>query len=469
MNDNLYPSFAILLVDDEPAWHLSISVSLERCAGITNVLTCQDSRSVMEILDREEIGLILLDLVMPHLGGEELLALIREQHPQIAVIVISGLNQLETAVRCIKMGAFDYYVKTDEEDRLMGGVMRAVRMIELERENREMSHCILTGALKHPRTFNSIVTTDRAMHGIFSYIEAVAQSPQPLLISGESGVGKEQIAHCAHLLSGCRGPLVAVNVAGLDDTVFADTLFGHVRGAFTGADQARRGMVEEACDGTLFLDEIGDLSVQSQVKLLRMLQEGEYFPIGSDRPKRMKARVIVATHQNLAAKQATGAFRRDLYYRLCTHHIQVPPLRERKNDIPLLLEHFLKEAAREQGKKKPTPPKELVQLLTTYSFPGNVRELRALVYDAVSIHRDHILSMESFLKVINRSGSDNGPAVSPPEQNPFIGIEHLPTFAECAELLVTEAMKRAKGNQSIAARLLGITQSALCKRLKRAR
>jgi DNA-binding NtrC family response regulator len=396
--------------------------------------------------------------------------MIREQHPEIAVIVISGLNQLETAVRCIKNGAFDYYVKTDEEDRLMGGVMRAVRMIELERENREMSNCILTGALKHPRVFKDIVTADRAMHGIFAYIEAVARSPQPLLISGESGVGKEQIAQSAHALSGCRGPLVAVNVAGLDDTVFADTLFGHVRGAFTGADQARRGMVEEAGDGTLFLDEIGDLSIPSQVKLLRLLQEGEYFPLGSDRPKRLKARVIVATHQNLAAKQAAGTFRRDLYYRLCTHHIQVPPLRERKGDIPLLLDHFLKEAASALGKKKPTPPKELTQLLATYSFPGNVRELRAMVYDAVSIHRDRILSMESFLKVIERPESHISPAVAIlSENNPFTNFEHLPTFVEGAELLVTEAMARASGNQSIAARLLGITQSALCKRLKRAR
>jgi DNA-binding NtrC family response regulator len=259
-------------------------------------------------------------------------------------------------------------------------------------------------------------------------------------------------------------------VAGLDDTVFADTLFGHVRGAFTGADQARRGMVEEAGDGTLFLDEIGDLSIPSQVKLLRLLQEGEYFPLGSDRPKRLKARVIVATHQNLAAKQAAGTFRRDLYYRLCTHHIQVPPLRERKGDIPLLLDHFLKEAASALGKKKPTPPKELTQLLATYSFPGNVRELRAMVYDAVSIHRDRILSMESFLKVIERPESHISPAVAMlSENNPFTNFEHLPTFVEGAELLVTEAMARASGNQSIAARLLGITQSALCKRLKRAR
>lgn len=190
MNQKPYPSFGILLVDDEPAWLMSIAVTMERCCGVTNVISCQDSRQVMDILDRTDIGLILLDLVMPHMGGEELLPLIRERHPEIAVIVISGMNQLETAVRCVRMGAFDYYVKTDEEDRLMGGVTRAIRMIELEHENREMSQYILDGALKHPACFSGIVTGDRAMQSIFSYIEAVAQSPQPLMISGESGVGK---------------------------------------------------------------------------------------------------------------------------------------------------------------------------------------------------------------------------------------------------------------------------------------
>jgi DNA-binding NtrC family response regulator len=470
MNETLYPPFGILLVDDEPAWLLSLSITLERCAGITNIATCEESRDVMGILGAKDVGIVLLDLTMPGLSGTDLLARITEEHPGVIVIVISGMNQLETAVGCMQAGAFDYYVKTAEEDRIVSGVLRAVRMLELQRENREMSKRLLSRTLQHPKAFVDIVTADHAMHAIFSYIEAVARSSEPLLISGESGVGKEFIAKAAHNLSGCRGPLVAVNVAGLDDTVFADTLFGHVRGAFTGADQARRGMVEEAGDGTLFLDEIGDLSIPSQVKLLRLLQEGEYFPLGSDRPKRLKARVIVATHQNLAAKQAAGTFRRDLYYRLCTHHIQIPPLRERKGDIPLLLDHFLKEAARELGKKKPTPPKELVQLLATYSFPGNVRELRAMVYDAVSMHRDRILSMESFFKVINRPDPEVGSAVATlQEHNPFAGFEHLPTFAEGAELLVTEAMARASGNQSIAARLLGITQSGLNKRLKSVR
>jgi DNA-binding NtrC family response regulator len=467
MNSSLYPYFGVLLVDDEPAWLRSLSLTLERSAGITNIITCQDSRKVLELLESNEIGLVLLDLTMPHLAGDELLAKIAERHPEIAVIIISGMNQVESAVNCIKLGAFDYFVKTVEEDRLVSGVLRAIRMLELERQNREMSSRMLSGELKCPAAFTGIVTTDRAMHAIFSYIEAVALSSEPLLIMGESGVGKELIAKAAHSLSGCRGQLVAVNVAGLDDNVFADTLFGHMRGAFTGADQPRRGMIEEAADGTLFLDEIGDLSIASQVKLLRLLQEGEYFPLGSDRPKRLKARVVVATHQDLSVKQAAGTFRRDLYYRLCTHMVNVPPLRERKGDLPPLLDHFLEDAARALGKKKPTPPRELLQLLATYSFPGNIRELKALVYNAVSVHRDRVLSMDTFLKTIGRPETkQQQDAVKGPEQNLYAGLERLPTFGEAAELLVEEAMSRANGNQTIAARLLGISQPALSKRLK---
>jgi DNA-binding NtrC family response regulator len=228
-------------------------------------------------------------------------------------------------------------------------------------------------------------------------------------------------------------------------------------------------MIEEATDGTLFLDEIGDLSIASQVKLLRLLQEGEYFPLGTDRPKRLKARVIFATHHDLAAKQAGGTFRRDLYYRLCTHHVQVPPLRERKCDIPLLLDHFLVEASRTLKKKKPTPPKELSQLLATYNFPGNVRELKAMVFNAVSIHTERILSMESFLKVIGRSEERSVQSVASFNRSILTGLTQLPTFGEAAEVLVDEALARANGNQTIAARLLGITQSALSKRLKMVR
>ncbi|MDD2501818.1 MAG: sigma-54 dependent transcriptional regulator [Geobacter sp.] len=466
MSETLFPSFGILLVDDEPAWLRSVSLTLERSAGITNIRTCSDSRQVLNLLTGGEIRLVLLDLTMPHLSGEELLTLIGEQHPEITCIVISGLNQVETAVNCIKKGAFDYFVKTLEEDRLTGGVLRAIRLLELERENREMSSRLANGGLRRPELFSSFVTGDPAMLTQFAYIEAVAKSPQPLLISGESGTGKELLARAAHAASGCKGPLVAVNVAGLDDTVFSDTLFGHQRGAYTGADQPRKGMIEEASDGTLFLDEIGDLSIASQVKLLRLLQEGEYYPLGSDRPKRLRARVIVATHADLAVKEAAGQFRRDLYYRLKTHQVRIPPLRERRCDIPLLLEHFMAEAALVLGKKKPTAPRELAQLLATYSFPGNVRELKALVYDAVSLHSGGVLSMERFIAAIGTTTPEQIADAGQERRNPFACCDRLPTFGEAADLLVTEAMLRSSNNQTIAARMLGISQPALSKRLK---
>jgi DNA-binding NtrC family response regulator len=460
----LAPTPGILLVDDEVAWLRSLSLTLER-AGIRRVVTCQDPRKVMDILAGDDISVVLLDLTMPHLSGEDLLARIAAEHPDISVIIVSGMNQVETAVRCMRLGAFDYHVKTEEEDRLVAGVLRALRMQELQRENLEVSSRLLSGELRHPEAFAAIVTQDRVMRTLFSYIEAVARSPQPLLITGESGVGKDLVAQATHRLSGSTGKLVAVNVAGLDDAVFADTLFGHVRGAFTGADQLRRGMVEEAADGTLFLDEIGDLSIPSQVKLLRFLQDGEYFPLGSDRPKRVKARVIAATHQDLSAKEKAGAFRRDLYYRLRTHRVRVPPLRERREDIPLLLEHFLEEAARSLGKRKPTPPRQLAQVLQTHDFPGNVRELKALVFDAVSLHDSHVLSMRSFLESMGRSEVPPEPAEAT-DRNPFAGLQRLPDFDEALELLVREAMARAGGNQTLAARLLGISQPALSKRLK---
>jgi DNA-binding NtrC family response regulator len=465
MNTSPYPDFGILLVDDEPDWLGSLSLTLESCAGISNISTCSDSRHVMDILDKGGIGMVLLDLTMPHLSGEELLEQIAERHPEIIAIVISGLNQIETAVRCMRKGAFDYFVKTDDQDRMIGGVLRAVRIQELQRDHREMSSRLNSPEIRHPEAFSAIVTNDRTMRALFAYVEAIAKSPQPLLITGESGVGKELIARATHSLSGCCGKLVTVNVAGLDDTVFADTLFGHLRGAYTGADQPRRGMIEEAADGTLFLDEIGDLAIASQVKLLRLLQEGEYFPLGSDLPKRLKARIIVATHQDLAAKEVSGAFRRDLYYRLHTHQVHIPPLRARRGDIPLLLEHFCEEAARALNKARPLQPKGLTPLLNYYSFPGNVRELKAMIYDAVSQQREQTLPLEPFVRVIGRARPESGSAQSQ-RHNPFAGFEELPTFGDAAAFLVQEAMERAGGNQTTAARLLGISQPALSKRLK---
>lgn len=466
MNNNLYPSFSILLVDDEPDWLFSMSISMER-AGFTNVLTCSDSRQVMGILNENNIGVLLLDLTMPHLSGEELLCWIAEEHPETTVIVISGLNQLEVAVNCMRGGAFDYYVKTSEEQRIINGVMRAVREQELRQENRVMRSNFLNDRLDHPEAFSEIISCDKGMRSIFQYIEAIATSSQPVLITGESGVGKELVVRVLHRLSNRKGELLAVNVAGLDDNMVADTLFGHVKGAYTGANEARSGMVERAGDGTLFLDEIGDLSLASQVKLLRLLQEGEYYPVGSDRPKKIRARVVVATHQDLAVRQNSGTFRKDLFYRLKSHHIHIPPLRARKDDITLLLDHFLQEASRELGKKVPTRPKELALLLANYDFPGNVRELKGMIYDAVSRHKCGVLSMESFDYVIGKKETSfQSFSVDNMNENPFYNMERLPGFFEVINLLVAEAIRRSKGNQSIAAKLLGVSQPTLSKRMK---
>ncbi len=227
-------------------------------------------------------------------------------------------------------------------------------------------------------------------------------------------------------------------------------------------------MVEEAADGTLFLDEIGDLSVASQVKLLRFLQEGEYLPLGADRPRRVKARVIAATHHDLAAKERTGAFRRDLYYRLRTHHVHVPPLRARIGDLPLLLDHFLDRggprARQEAADRPPAAPRSCSPPTTSR---GTSASCKSMVYDAVSVHKERMLSMDSFAEAIGRRPADAPAPAGDEERSPFAGLAHLPTFGEALELLAAEAMSRAGGNQTLAARLLGITQPALSKRLKR--
>jgi len=300
-------------------------------------------------------------------------------------------------------------------------------------------------------------------------VEVIAASRQPVLIYGETGVGKELVARAVHDLSGCKGEFVAINVAGLDDNMFSDTLFGHKKGAYTGADQAREGLIARAERGTLFLDEIGDLSDMSQVKLLRLLQEREYYPVGSDLARKSDARLIMATNRDLQKRIAEGKFRNDLYYRLCTHQINIPPLRERIDDIPRLLDHILAKAAASLNKKKPAPPPELAVLLSLYTFPGNVRELESMVFDAVARHGSGVLSMESFRGVLGDERRKHPRTEAPPrpdEENPLTGIfGHFPKIDEVENYMIDEAMQLAKGVQGIAAKLLGMGRQTLNKRL----
>ena len=361
----------------------------------------------------------------------------------------------------------------DRSGEFPWAVQRAMGFRELKRENFALKQHILQDGLGQPEAFVNIITSSKKMFSIFQYIESIAQTAQPVLIRGETGVGKELVARTLHNLSGLQGQFVAVNVAGLDDNVFADTLFGHVKGAFTGAERERAGLIEQASGGTLFLDEIGDLSPGSQVKLLRLLQEGEYLPLGQDEPNRADVRIVASTNVDLWERQKAGVFRKDLNYRLSTHRIYIPPLRERRDDIPLLTDHFLSAAARELNKKSPTLPKELFDLLKLYPFPGNVRELQAIIFDAVSRHKSGVLSLEVFrAHIAKHQRREKGvvPDLVAPEEAGSRTVsfgENLPTIKQATDLLVAEALKRSGGNQSIAAGLLGISQQALSKRLQK--
>ncbi|MCP4409701.1 MAG: sigma-54-dependent Fis family transcriptional regulator [Gammaproteobacteria bacterium] len=461
----------VLLVDDEASVLLS-SKMLLHSVGVRNVETLEDSRELMPYLARHRVAAIVLDLFMPYVTGNQLLPEIVQQYPEIPVIVMTASQEVETAVACMKEGAFDYLVKPVEESRYTSCVKRVLEVRALRQQLGAMKRSLLSDRLDHPDVFSSIMTANRKMRSLFQYMEAIAFSNEPILIIGETGVGKGLLAEAAHRLSACPGKLVQLNVAGADDALFSDTLFGHRKGAFTGADQAREGLVAQAAAGTLFLDEIGDLTITSQVKLLRLLQEQSYYPLGSDVPKNSDIRILCATHQDLRAQMSQGQFRSDLYFRLSVHQIEVPPLRERKEDIPLLLGHFIEQAAHSMKKPAPTPPSELLTLLANHHFPGNVRELRAMVYDAVAQHRSGpVLSMESFRGVIQKQriparlakkehGTETHPLIVP-EGAPF------PTLKEAETELVTEALRRAKGNQGIAAALLGISRPALNRRLSR--
>ncbi len=468
MKESVYPEFPVVLVDDEEQALNSFEIAL-RSANMNHFIRCQDSRDVMSTLSTQEVEVMLLDLRMPHVSGEDLLPMINSDFPEIPVIIITGANDVETAVKCMKHGAFDYMVKPVEKSRLVSGVRRALELRELQKENRLLKSHILFDKLEHPEAFSKIVTNSAGMRSIFQYVEAISKSPRPVLITGETGVGKELIAKSVHALSHREGDFVPVNVAGLDDNVFADTLFGHKKGAFTGAEQARSGLIEKASGGTLFLDEIGDLSAPSQVKLLRLLQDGDFFPLGSDVAKGSNARIIVATNQDLDGMKSSGRFRKDLYYRLCDHHVHVPALRERMEDLPILVEHFLEKASKTLDKKKPTPPDELTVLLSTYHFPGNIRELESMVFNGVSSHKSGKLSMENFKSHIYQKhpSFETESKHLLKEKKVFLSFsEQLPTLKQAEQLLIDEAMNRANNNQSIAALSLGITRQALNRRLR---
>lgn len=470
MNKQLYPKYPVLLIDDEKNTLRSYELALQS-AGITNVITCSNGIQARKIVESQDIDLIILDMIMPEISGDDLLDEFTEQYPEIPVIMVTSVNSLEKAVECIHHGAAEYMVKPVDINKLLDKIRKYIDINELKRENERLRSSLMTeGHHENFKSFASIITHNKYMLSIFRYCTAIAASKQPVLITGETGVGKELFAKALHDESKCKGELVTVNIAGLDDNMISDTLFGHTKGAFTGAISDRPGIIEKASNGTLFIDEIGDLNMASQIKLLRLLQQREYQQLGSDKIKISSARIILATNRDLHELQRDKQFRKDLYYRIATHHIDIPPLRERAEDIALLLNSFITEAAKELNKKEPHYPDELLTLLKSYHFPGNIRELEAMVYDAVSNHHSKTLSTKVFAAHIKRNSKSQGIHHDAGDlATSLANLVILPELKEMDNALVNEAMNRAAGNQSIAAGMLGITPQALSARLKKMR
>ena len=469
MSEQLYPKNPILLIDDEKNILRSYELALQS-AGINNILTCNDGIKCREIVKTQDVELIILDMMMPEVSGEELLNEFTEQHPEIPVIMVTCINSLEKAVECIHNGAVEYMVKPVDINKLLDKVRKYMDIRELKRENEHLRKSLLSGGNQEKsKSFAPIITNNKYMYAIFRYCSAISGSKQPVLITGETGVGKELFAKALHDESKCRGNLVTVNIAGLDDNMISDTLFGHTKGAFTGAVSDRSGVIEKASNGTLFIDEIGDLNMASQIKLLRLLQQREYLQLGSDKVKISSARIILATNRDLHELQRDKKFRKDLYYRIATHHMDIPPLRDRSDDIALLLNSFIAVAAKELKKKEPYYPDELLTLLKSYHFPGNIRELEAMVHDAVSSHESKTLSKKVFASHIKRNSKDCGVChgESGDLETCLANLVVLPALKEMDISLINEAMNRAAGNQSVAAGILGITPQALSARLKK--
>lgn len=325
-----------------------------------------------------------------------------------------------------------------------------------------------TKGMVHAEPFSAILTKSTKMFAIFQYMDAISGSKQPVLITGESGVGKELIAHAVHKLNSTQGRFITANTYGMDDIKVLDTIFGHVEGAYTGAKDARDGLLKKASDGTLYINEIADLSLDVQEKLLYVLEANEYYPLGSERAKRCTTRIICSTKKDLKLLMKKNKFSKDLYYRLLSHMISVPPLRDRKEDIPLLVDNFIEKSCHILGKEKPVPPLELFTLLANYDFPGNVRELETMVFNAVAEHRTGKLSLEPFRKFIKENPEEFNKFKSEEKDQEFslLFSDKIPTMDEAMDMLVEKALEAADGNQGVAADILGVSRQTINRRIK---
>lgn len=437
--------YSILIIDDEEAQRNVLSGYLQK-KGF-KVYSASSGNEGVDVVKNNLIDIVLSDYKMPDKTGLEVLEEVKRLNPEISFVILTAYGTVENAVQAMRLGAYDYISKPVDLDELDLLIERIIETKNLKSEIK-----ILRSQLQEKFKIDSIISNSPKMDEVLSMASRSAESKATILITGESGTGKEVLAKAIHFASSRKDkPFIAVNIPALPETLMESELFGHEKGAFTGAERLKKGRFELADKGTIFLDEIGDVNLNMQVKLLRVLQEQKIERLGSTESINIDVRIITATHQNLEAKVKDGSFREDLFYRLNIVTINIPPLRERREDILPMIEHFISYYANENDKDKIEISKEAADLLMKYSYPGNVRELENIIERAVVLCRDKIITL-----------NDIPDSIKGFKKESLIKDSAAGTLNEQVEALekklIYDALSQSVGNQTVAAKLLGLTE-----------
>ena len=443
----------ILLVEDEGNMARTLAKNLER-AGY-DVTHAANGEAALGRLGDTSFDVVLTDLKMPVLDGMGLLRAMHERGFETATVVLTGYGTIETAVEAMKLGAADYLIKDARPQEILATLERVLKVDALRRENRELRRTI--GRLQG---FGEIIGQSPALNDVYRLMDAVSQNKSNVLVSGESGTGKELVARTIHQRSAlAQAPFVAINCAGLSETLLDSQLFGHRRGAFTGALNDHDGVFRAANGGTLLLDEVAEVPASLQAKFLRAIQEREVTPLGSSRPVPVDVRIIAATNRDLDVEVRAGRFRADLFYRLNVVHIVLPPLRERRDDIPLLASHFIARYSEQYRVAPKHLAPDALTRLTTYDWPGNIRELQN------AIERAFALSTADTITLSDLPGAVTG--VPPAEGGDPLTFSSVPPLGEMERRLIAAALQQSGGNKNEAARLLGIDRQRLYRKIEK--
>jgi DNA-binding NtrC family response regulator len=445
----------VLVVDDDEGLLLSIKATLVS-AGLPEPALVSDSRNALDLMRMHHFQLVLLDLMMPYLNGIKVLEKIKSEYPDSECVIVSASDEVATAVQAMTLGASDYLVKPLNSEKLIALVNRCLEKYNLQDELARFGRQKVFAELKNPEAFAGLVAEDESMALVFHQVEAVAGTDYSVVINGESGTGKEMLARVIHKLSNrSKAPFYAVNMASFSKTIFEDEFFGHAKGAYTDASSERRGFFEAAHGGTLFLDEITELDPSLQAKLLRVIEEREFYRLGSTEIRNVDVRIVAATNRDINEEIIKGRFRADLFYRINMYNIKIPPLRERKNDILPLARHFLNLHSRVNNKKIRDLSSELAERLLQCSFLGNVRELENMIAAAVLLEKGKTLTLASARNLLPYNG---------PERRKNV---ELLTLDELERRHIKRVLEVTGGNRPKAAKILGINVSTVYRKLEK--